>query len=611
MTDHVFPSDHDDPPYVPGEVLITLETDAQQSINQFIPDTQSTLAQDLLPNDFGVAAVDKVLKKYKPIGISKVHGVIPDARLKADDEAQPLASRLVATYRVRVDEKADIEVLAKQLNGLDEVQLAEPNYLHFTMATMPDDTLYARQWGLTSIRCPEAWDRQKGKSSIVIAVVDTGIDLNHPDLRANLVQGRDLVNLTDGRRAGSTFRDSDGDLWTVEGDVRLADNFPQDDVGHGTHVAGIIGAATDNDQGVAGVAWNCGVMPIRAMYRIVRQRDNRVSGSGTSANIATGIRWAADNGANVINLSLGSFGASQAINNAIQYAIGRNCVVVAAMGNHGTGRLAYPAAFPNVLSVGATDQSDARARFSATGAHIDVSAPGVGILSTDWNDRYSRKNGTSMATPYVAGLAGLILSCNPRLRPAEVVRIIRDTARPLRDRPSDPVPNNNYGTGLIDCFEAVKRACPARIAPIVTLPWLDNSRFTRFGYDTSFSRDLPKQRWEDIFTNPVLDTRGGIGTTPRNGDVKFPAGDKRPNLDKHPAGDRFDFDRDRFGGGRRGPSPFVLATPHHFRGADPNAELKMRYEEHFARLSEWMQAGELSEEEIEHANKLYEEYEQL
>jgi hypothetical protein len=299
----------------------------------------------------------------------------------------------------------------------------------------------------------------------VVAVIDTGVDLDHPELAPLIVPGTDMVDLGANPTAPPGFR--------FEGDFQGRDNVPQDEVGHGTHVAGTIACLSNNGQGVAGVTWSCRIMPVRVLARIVNINNPAdVRGTGSAADIAAGIRWAVDNGARVLNLSLGGTTDTQVERDAIAYAIAHGAVVVAAMGNafQQGNPTSFPAAYPDVVAVAAIDQGDHRAAFSQTGPHIDVAAPGVGVLSTVWNDGFATMSGTSMASPHVAGVAALILSCNNNLTGPQVADIIRQTARPLRDNPADPVPNNQYGFGCVDAAAAIARACPQPSRPIVACP---------------------------------------------------------------------------------------------------------------------------------------------
>lgn len=252
-------------------------------------------------------------------------------------------------------------------------EYAEPNYR--MQATMtPNDTYYSRQYGLPQIKGPASWDLTLGDSAVVIAIVDTGVDLNHPDLASKIVTGTDLVN---------------------------GDSTPEDDNGHGTHCAGIAAAITNNGVGVAGVAPNCKIMPVKVLD---------AAGSGYLSTVAQGIRYAANGGAKVISLSLGSSSQSQTLQDAITYAIGKGAVVVAAAGNDGVSSKFYPAACTGVISVAAVDSSDAKASFSNYGSWVSVAAPGVRVYSTWMGDSYAYASGTSMATPYVAGEAAMLFS---------------------------------------------------------------------------------------------------------------------------------------------------------------------------------------------------------
>jgi Subtilase family len=331
---------------------------------------------------------------------------------------------------------------------------------------VPNDPSFANQWGLSKINCPAAWNRTTGAGNVVVAVIDTGVDLDHPELAPLLVPGTDMVDLGANPTAPAGFR--------FEGDFQGRDNVPQDEVGHGTHVAGTIACLSNNGLGVAGVTWACRIMPVRVLARIVNINNSAdVRGTGSAADIASGIRWAVDNGARVLNLSLGGTTDTQVERDAIAYAIAHGAVVVAAMGNafQQGNPTSFPAAYPNVVAVGAIDSGDHRANFSQTGAHIDIAAPGVGILSTVWNDGFTTMSGTSMASPHVAGVAALILSCNGNLSGPQVADILRQTARPLRDVATDPVPNISYGFGCVDAAAALMRACPPQPSqPIVACP---------------------------------------------------------------------------------------------------------------------------------------------
>ncbi|TDF96719.1 S8 family peptidase [Paenibacillus piri] len=286
-------------------------------------------------------------------------------------------------------------------------------------AITPNDSLYHRyQWNLPQIETELGWNVSKGSQDVTVAVVDTGVDINHPDLKDQLVSGTNVVN--DGAP-------------------------PLDDVGHGTHVAGVIGAIVNNNLGVAGMSWYNRVMPVKVLDQ---------SGAGSTYSVSQGIIWATDHGAKVINLSLGNYAEANFLHDAIRYAYDHDVVLIAASGNDNTDRPGYPAAYPEVFAVAATDARKGKASFSNYGNYIDVAAPGVSIASTYPNNQYAALSGTSMASPHVTALAALIRSVNPSLKNSEVMQIMRETAQDIGPKGKD----NYFGYGLIDVVAALKRA---------------------------------------------------------------------------------------------------------------------------------------------------------
>ncbi|MNK60372.1 Thermophilic serine proteinase precursor [compost metagenome] len=288
---------------------------------------------------------------------------------------------------------------------------------------VPNDPQHRSQYGNNALRLPQAWDVARGKG-VIVAVVDTGVDLSHPDLRENLVSGISFVNqveVEDWDNPGQTLVEP------------FANKGPIDDHGHGTHVAGTIAAAM-NGIGVVGAAPNAKIMPVKVLSH---------TRSGFGSDVASGIVWAVEHGAKVINLSLGVYGGSKPVERAVRYALAKGVVVVAAMGNDREDSYleygihpSYPAALPGVIAVGATDDRDQVASFSNAGKWISVSAPGVDILSTtptyEVSDplpyEYGSMSGTSMASPYVSGVAALLLSLYPNMTPAQVKARLESTA---------------------------------------------------------------------------------------------------------------------------------------------------------------------------------------
>ncbi|MFT5424689.1 MAG: subtilisin family serine protease [Phycisphaerales bacterium] len=291
----------------------------------------------------------------------------------------------------------------------------------------PDDPMFPMQFGLldpmAGIGALSAWRETYGSEEIVIAVVDSGVSATHRDLKDQLVEGYNAL---------------DGSSNTDDGNAS-----------HGTHIAGIAAASTDNGIGIAGVSRGSKIMPIKSFYS---------SGFGLETDVAEGIIWAADHGADVISMSFGFSSVLGPMQAAIQYAYDSGVVLVASTGNSPGQPIGYPAKYSAVMGVGALANDGTLWNSSQTGPEVTVVAPGAGILST-WDtpterNTYKQQSGTSMATPFVSGLAGLILSIAPELSPDEVEWVIRDTAFDL----GDPGVDSQYGAGRVSAAAAVHTA---------------------------------------------------------------------------------------------------------------------------------------------------------
>ncbi len=290
-----------------------------------------------------------------------------------------------------------VEQTVKQFSALSSVEYAEPNFTYHRMV-VPNDQHYGVQWALPKISAPSAWDITTGSTTIRVAVLDTGYDTSHPDLYPQVVAAKDFTILN-----GSP-------------------NTVQDGHGHGTHVAGTVAAITNNSIGVASIGWNTKLMIGKVLG------DN---GSGYLSEIANGITWAADSGAKVINMSLGGSSGSTTLQNAVNYAWNKGCVLVAAAGNAGNTRATYPAYYSNCIAVAATTSSDSRASFSTFGSWVDCAAPGVDIASTYRGGGYAYMSGTSMAAPHVAGLAGLVWATSHGTNNTNVRSRVETTGDPV------------------------------------------------------------------------------------------------------------------------------------------------------------------------------------
>ena len=317
-----------------------------------------------------------------------------------------------------------------QLQTNPNVSYAERNGVAYPAGQkIPNDADFNLQWNLhqssgADINAPEGWYEiynkfgRIGDPNIVIAIVDTGVDYNHPDLSASM------------------WSDSNGHHGY---DFVNSDDYPMDDAGHGTHVAGIAGAVTNNGTGVAGVSWGCRIMAVKVLPAV---------GGGSNSDIADGVDYAVDNGARVINMSLTGTAYSLALENAINDAYDANVVLVAAAGNYADDldvNRYYPACYDKVICVSATDNNDQYANFTNYGSYVDVAAPGEDIYSTLPNNTYGFMSGTSMAAPHVSGLAALCFSMNSNSEPNGVKQCIIDAVDDLGSVGKD----DYYGYGRI------------------------------------------------------------------------------------------------------------------------------------------------------------------
>ncbi|MFI6105452.1 type VII secretion-associated serine protease mycosin [Streptomyces sp. NPDC051310] len=304
------------------------------------------------------------------------------------------------------------------------------------------DAIRTQQWGLEALHTAEAWRTTKG-AGITVAVLDTGVDPTHPDLAGNVLPGKDLI----GFGAGSGDR-----AWAR----------------HGTAMAGIIaghGHGPGNQDGVLGIAPEARILPVRVILEGTDPARNKARATRGTA-LARGIRWAVDQGADVINLSLGddskSAHADAAEDAAVQYALAKGVSVVASAGNGGEkgDHISYPAAYPGVIAVTAVDRYGTHAAFSTSRWYATVSAPGVDIVIADPDRKYYQGWGTSAASAFVSGAVALVRSAHPDLTPAQIKKLLTDTAR---DRPAGGGHDDDKGYGTVDPAAAI--AAGAKLRP--------------------------------------------------------------------------------------------------------------------------------------------------
>ena len=366
-----------------------------------------------LKNLVGIAVVIAAVAISAPASATETFDVIVKLR---DDSIVAAASgtgghvaKQVASDTAVITVPAQSEGAAVALaESRDGVLWAEPDKIYRASRTANDPCFASTcsgqsQWWPSKIGLPEAWDTTTGDTAIKVAVIDSGIDVAHPDLSGHMVNGPNF---------------------SAESDLL-------DHCGHGTHVAGILGATTNNGAGVVGTAWNANVTSVK----VLEDAPAPYGCSGSASSIALGLRWAADNGMRIANMSLGG-DPSQTIQDAVDYAQSRGVLIIAAADNGGSSIPVYPAAYDGVISVGSSTTSDTLASFSNRGNWVDILAPGVNILST-WpttltpSNPYSVQSGTSMSTPMVAGTAALLWSARPYLSGDGVAERILGTAQPI------------------------------------------------------------------------------------------------------------------------------------------------------------------------------------
>ena len=364
-------------------------------------------------------------------------------------------------------------ILTLSADGIDERVLREvaaiPGVVSLssehkvrTLFTPNDPYASLQQWNLDPINAYAAWDISRGTHDVVVAVLDTGIDWTHPDLAANI--WNDSSGYHGYNFISNNHQPMDDNINSYNDAGGWASNTY---TYHGTHVAGVIGAVINNNIGIAGIA----------QVRLMAVKVMNDSGEGTDATVASGIRWAVDNGANIVTMSLGVDGPSATLENQIAYASQNRVVTIAASGNSGSSVVSYPAAYPSVIAVGAIDSALRRATFSNFGSGLDIMAPGVQIYSTQGGGGYQALSGTSTAAPHIAGVAALMLSVNPALTPTEIGSVINATATDISRVGYD----TTTGWGIVDAFRAVEQIA----GPTVTIT--DHPSFASLNSTVSIS----------------------------------------------------------------------------------------------------------------------------
>lgn len=377
---------------------------------------------------------DNLLIKFKPeTSASSVAELHKSYGSKVIDEIPQISVQKISIQSYDVKEK-----YSKNPN----VEFVEEDESINLQSVIPNDPYFASwQWGLRIMQTEYAWDITLGDPSVVIALIDTGIDYTHSELIGKVLPGYD-------------FFDNDNDA--------------MDENHHGTHMAGFIGAIANNGIGIAGITWNCKLLPVKVY---------NATGLSYYSIVSQGIIYAADQGARVINLSLGGPTSNSTLQSAVNYAYSKGAVLVGASGNNASLGVVYPAAYPNVLAVGASDDNDQFCSIiSNYGPEIDVIAPDGGF-SPCLFDRIESMGGTSSSAAYTSGVCGLVISANPSLTPAQTMKIIRDSA----DDKETPGWDMYTGYGRVNAYKACVLATgfvPPPPPPPPIVPTVTNQTFS-------------------------------------------------------------------------------------------------------------------------------------
>ncbi|NMH67679.1 S8 family serine peptidase [Bacillus sp. RO3] len=316
-------------------------------------------------------------------------------------------------FQVVTVPQKDVSSTLSKLNKHEDIEYAEVDQLVYTQAAPPIDTYFNQQsQDFEVMKILEAWETYHPQKEVTVAIVDSGIDLKHPELRSRLIEGKNFIN---------------------------EEEPPFDHTGHGTHVAGLVGAVTNNKMGIASAAQKVKLMPVKVF-------EGKTTYMST---VIQGIRYAADNGADIINLSLGSYSNMKALEEAVEYAVDKGALVVGAAGNDNEHAVLYPATYSNVLAVGSVDSRDlTKSTFSNYGKTVNVSAPGTNIFST-WMDGYQTLDGTSMSTAIASSVASMVKQQYPFLKGLQVKGVLEASSTPLKEV-------ELLGEGLINAEEAFR-----------------------------------------------------------------------------------------------------------------------------------------------------------
>ena len=417
--------------YLPNTLIVKFKKSGDKQINSISSEAKKQLTVAGV-NLSGITRLFPTTNSTEAIQSLKANNALPD---------------LSDIYMARYEGSTDIVTVINALLEDQQIIYAEPSYIYKT-SFVPNDPGYVNQSYLTKVMAPQAWDILKNAANVIIGIVDSGSDLQHEDLAANIfVNTADPVNGIDDDGDGYIDNYHGWDFVGNSAATMLPDNNPDvtnDSTDHGVHVSGIASAVSNNNRGVASIAYNAKLMIVKTGA----DNNSRAIYKGYE-----GIKYAADHGAAIINCSWGGTGGGQFGQEIIDYAIAKGSLVIAAAGNDATDVPDYPASYKGVLSVASVTSTDVKSSFSNFGNHITISAPGSSIYNTLNGDKYGYKSGTSMATPLVASAAALVKAKYPNYNGLQVGEVLRTTADPIDNL--NPSFAGKIGNGRLNIFNAL------------------------------------------------------------------------------------------------------------------------------------------------------------
>ena len=438
--------------YVQGEVIVKLKDDQSNGISLLSQSGSTTEIRDKtilhrLETKYGVYEEGPIFNGSDERPGSQTRGQISIATA-AEPKKRSTSGKLSRSYLLKTAEK--VQGICARLNEDSEVEYAQPNYIYKSCSD-PNDPEFPDQYAHQLIQMADAWDISTGSHDVVVAVTDTGVDINHPDLKDNIwINPGEIPGNGEDDDENGFIDDIHG--WNFENDsneVTPDEDDWWDIAGHGTNVAGVIAAVGNNGQGVSGINWQCSIMALRLSIMI------------TSEEVALALDYAAANGVDVLNMSFGAdeFGpdGDPIVKEAIDNAFAQGVLLTASAGNADTTKPNYPAAYYNVMAVASTNGEDIKTGHSSFGTWVDITAPGTDIVTTDLNGEYIATAGTSFSAPYVGAVGALVMAHRPELTNVEVRAILENTTDPVYYGDINPI-QGYIGTGRVNAYEALMAA---------------------------------------------------------------------------------------------------------------------------------------------------------